>query len=48
MIGKLGIKNIGLTSSNIGSALLNASLKAFHSLSVKTGTFDLEDFMTEI
>lgn len=48
MIGKLGIKNIGLTSSNIGSALLNASLKAFHSLSVKTANYNLEDFMTEI
>lgn len=48
MIKKLGIKNIGLTSSNIGSALLNASLKAFHSLSVKTGTFNIEDFMSEL
>jgi hypothetical protein len=48
MLGKLGIKNIGLTSANIGSALLNASLKAFHSLSVKTEKFDLEDFMEAI
>ena len=48
MIHKLGIRNIGLSSSNIGSALLNASLKAFHSLSVKSASFNIEDFMTEI
>jgi hypothetical protein len=48
MIYKLGIKNIGLTSANIGSALLNASLKAFHSLSVKTNTYNIEDFMSEL
>lgn len=48
MLGKLGIRNIGLTSANIGSALLNASLKAFHSLSVKTNNYELEDFLTEI
>lgn len=48
MVYKLGVKNIGLTTANIGSALMNASLKAFHSLAVKTGTYDLGDFTKEV
>jgi hypothetical protein len=48
MLVKLGIKNIGLTSANIGSALLNASLKAFHTLAVKSNSYDISDFIQEI
>jgi len=48
MIYRLGIRNIGLITSNIGSALMNASLKAFHSLAVKTASYNLEDFINEI
>jgi hypothetical protein len=48
MLYRLGIKNIGLTTSNIGSALMNAALKAFHSLAVKTASYNIEDFMSEV
>jgi hypothetical protein len=48
MLYKLGIKNIGLTTAQIGSALMNAALKAFHSLAVKTATYNIEDFTKEI
>lgn len=47
MVHRLGIKNIGLTTSNIGSSLMNASLKAFHSLAVKTASYNLADFLSE-
>lgn len=47
LVHRLGIRNIGLTSANIGSSLLNASLKSFHSLSVKNEKFNIKDFIQE-
>jgi hypothetical protein len=46
MMRRLGIKNVGLTTANIGSTLLNGSLKAFHQLTVKAEKYDLADFMS--
>ena len=45
MIYKLGIRNIGLTASATGSSLMNAAMKSFHSLAVKTSSYDITNFM---
>lgn len=42
---KMGIKDVGLICSNIGSAVLNASLKQFHDLSLKLTEIDLDDYI---
>lgn len=47
LVHRLGIRNIGLTSANIGASLLNASLKSFHSLSVKNERFNIKDYIQE-
>lgn len=38
---KLGIENIGLTSTKVASTLLNLSMKKFHDTSTKTNEIDL-------
>lgn len=47
MVYKLGIRNIGLTASATGSSLMNAAMKSFHSLAVKTSSYDITNFMQE-
>ena len=48
MYYRLGIKNIGLVASRIGSNLLNASLKFFHNVTVQKGSFDFNPNIVEI
>ena len=48
MYYRLGIKNIGLVASRIGSNLLNASLKFFHNVTVQKGSFDFNPNLVEI
>lgn len=45
MLYKLGIRNIGLSSAGVGSTLLNGALKAFHTLSVNSETYNIFDFI---
>ena len=40
---KLGIENIGLTTTKVSSTLMNKSLKKFHDVSLKLHTVDLND-----
>lgn len=42
---RIGIKNIGLTTSAIGSALLNLLMKAFHDSSVKISDIDMNKML---
>jgi hypothetical protein len=42
---KLGITNVGILSNRIGTSLLNASLKAFHDMSLKVVELDIDKYM---
>jgi len=42
---KMGIKNVGLVTNQIGSTILNKSLKAFHDLTVKLKKIDIDDYI---
>lgn len=44
---RLGIKNVGLTASSIGSNYLNLLMKAFHDSSIKLSDVDIEDMIIE-
>jgi hypothetical protein len=48
MYYKLRIRNIGLHTSRITSSLMNASMKAFHNMSVDPDQYDLADYITPI
>ena len=43
----LGIKNFGLTSSSVGSGLLNLLMKSFHDTSIKLVNIDLDTMIIE-
>jgi hypothetical protein len=42
---KLGIKNVGIISNRVGTSLLNASLKAFHDMSLKVVNLDMDKYI---
>lgn len=42
----LGINDVGLISNTIGSTILNKSLKAFHDMSIKLNTLDIENYIS--
>jgi hypothetical protein len=42
---KLGIMNTGIIANRIGTSLLNASLKAFHDMSLKVVELDIEKYI---
>lgn len=42
---KLGIENIGLTTSKIGGKMLNLCLKKTHDVTMKIDTFDFRQYM---
>lgn len=42
---RLGIKNIGLTTSSVGSSLLNLLMKSFHDSTVKISDIDLNKML---
>lgn len=42
---KLGIKNIGLTTTKVTSTLLQKALKKFHDVSVKLYTVDVDELV---
>jgi hypothetical protein len=42
---KLGIENIGLTTTKVSSTLMNKSLKKFHDVSLKLHEVDLNDII---
>lgn len=41
----IGMKNVGLVTNRIGTSLLNASLKAFHDMSLKIVDIDPFDYI---
>lgn len=45
---KLKIRNIGLHTSRVTSSLMNASMKAFHDMSVAQDQYDLTDYITPL
>lgn len=45
LYNKLGISNVGLLTTRIGTSLLNASLKQFHDMTLKTVTVNIDDFI---
>jgi hypothetical protein len=42
---RLGIKNVGIVTNRIGTSLLNASLKAFHDMSLKVVNLDIDKYI---
>lgn len=42
---KLGINNVGIISNRVGTSLLNASLKAFHDMSLKVVELDIDKYI---
>ena len=42
---KLGIKNVGLVSNTVGSALLNKSLKMFHDMTIKLSEINIDNYI---
>jgi hypothetical protein len=46
LFNKLGIENVGLLTTRIGTSLLNASLKQFHDMTLKTVEINIEDFIS--
>lgn len=45
LYNKLGIQNVGLLTTRIGTSLLNASLKQFHDMTLKTVEINIEDYI---
>lgn len=45
---RMGVTNVGLVASRIGTTLLNASLKGFHDATVKTTRIDLSKYVKEL
>lgn len=45
LYNKLGISNVGLLTTRIGTSLLNASLKQFHDMTLKTVEINIEDYI---
>jgi hypothetical protein len=45
---RLGIKNVGLLSSRIGSRVLNMSLKKFHNTTVKYLRLNIEKYLDRV
>ena len=43
----LGVENIGLTASSIGSHYLNYQMKSFHDASIKVSEVNLETMIVE-
>lgn len=43
----LGVENIGLTTSAIGSGFLNLLMKAFHDSTVRTSDIDIDHMVIE-
>ena len=43
----LGVENIGLTSSSVGSGFLNLLMKSFHDSSIKTSSINLDTMIIE-
>ena len=48
MYYRMGLKNVGLICSSVGSALLNASLKGFHESTIKSRIIDLDKESTRL
>lgn len=46
LYNKLGIQNVGLLTTRIGTSLLNASLKQFHDMTLKTVEIDIQDYIS--
>ena len=44
---KIGIKNIGLTTSSVGSSFLQYLMKSFHDSTLSLNEVDLNDFIVE-
>lgn len=42
---KLGIENVGIITNRIGTSLLNASLKAFHDMTLKVVDLDIDKYI---
>ncbi|PTU25906.1 hypothetical protein Goe21_02840 [Bacillus phage vB_BsuM-Goe21] len=42
---RLGIRNVGIISNRIGTSLLNASLKAFHDMTLKVVNLDIDKYI---
>jgi hypothetical protein len=42
---RLGIKNVGIITNRIGTSLLNASLKAFHDMTLKVVNLDIDKYI---
>lgn len=45
LYNKLGISNVGLLTTRIGTSLLNASLKQFHDMTLKNIEINIEDYI---
>jgi len=45
---RLGIRNIGLITSRLGTSLMNQALKAFHNSTVSINKIDFDDFISKI
>lgn len=44
---KMNIENIGLLTNTIGGTILNASMKAFHDITVHLKTINLDDYISD-
>jgi hypothetical protein len=42
---RLGIKNVGIITNRVGTSLLNASLKAFHDMTLKVVDLDIDKYI---
>jgi hypothetical protein len=42
---RLGIKNVGIITNRVGTSLLNASLKAFHDMTLKVVNLDIDKYI---
>jgi len=42
---RLGIYNVGILTNRVGTSLLNASLKAFHDMSLKVKEINIDDYI---
>ena len=47
LFSKLNVKNGGLTSSAVGSRLMNLALKSMHDSTIKTSTFDFRKYFKD-
>ena len=45
LYNKLGIQNVGLLTTRIGTSLLNSSLKQFHDMTLKTVEINIDDYI---